>query len=290
MAAAQLAGRQRGIVARWQLLAMGWTSAWVSWALRHGHLHRMFTGVYLLGHPVPLPAARELAALLITRGDALSHATAAGWYGWLPGMPDTVELTARRSYAAARPGIALHRTGDLAAHDVRTRDGLPVTSPLRTIFDLAATDQPDLEAAVSAAHAERLISPELLTREIALQPGSTGIERLREIAAIEATGFTRSKAERLLRALCRRAHLPQPVTNRRFGRWELDFLWPEVKLVVEVDGYEFHGRRAQFERDRRKQTALVAAGYVVLRFTWRQLTEEPLAVVAALARVLGHAQ
>jgi very-short-patch-repair endonuclease len=99
-------------------------------------------------------------------------------------------------------------------------------------------------------------------------------------------GLTRSEAERRLQRIIRAARLPRPVTNVRVAGWEVDAFWPRERLIVEVDGYAYHGNRAAFERDRRKDAALTAAGYTVIRITWRQLKDEPLAVVALVARLL----
>ena len=101
-------------------------------------------------------------------------------------------------------------------------------------------------------------------------------------------GLTRSRAERLMRRLMRAAHLPEPVPNTRVAGWEVDFLWEAERLVVEVDGPQFHGHRRAYERDRRKDMELTTAGYVVIRITPRQLDEEPLVVVAHIARMLDR--
>jgi very-short-patch-repair endonuclease len=98
--------------------------------------------------------------------------------------------------------------------------------------------------------------------------------------------LTRSEAERRFLDLIERARLPRPRTNVRIGRYEVDLLWPEQRLIVEVDGYAFHSTRAAFERDRARDAELIAAGYHVIRVTWRQLVEEPEATVALLAAAL----
>jgi very-short-patch-repair endonuclease len=98
--------------------------------------------------------------------------------------------------------------------------------------------------------------------------------------------FTRSQAERSLLKLVRAAKLPVPLTNTKVAGWEVDAVWPRHMLVVEVDGFAYHGNRAAFERDRRKDAALMAAGYRVVRITWRRLVYEPHEVVALLARLL----
>ena len=99
-----------------------------------------------------------------------------------------------------------------------------------------------------------------------------GTRALRALQSDNASGFTRSAAERMLRGLIRAANLPRPRFNARLAGYEVDAVWPDRRLVVEVDGYAYHGHRAQFERDRRKDLALTAAGYRVIRVSWRQLT------------------
>ena len=88
--------------------------------------------------------------------------------------------------------------------------------------------------------------------------------------------------------LIRRAGLPEPKVNHPLGRYVIDFAWPREQVLVETDGYATHGHRTAFERDRARDATLHAAGYVVLRFTWRQITEEPLEVIARLAQVLSR--
>ena len=158
--------------------------------------------------------------------------------------------------------------------------GVPVTTPLRTLRDLASTTTAgDLERAVEEAQVQRLV-----TRD--------EVERLRGRAGAAARGrepsLTRSEAERRLLQLVRAAQLPAPRTNVRVGRHEVDLLWPDERVIVEVDGFAFHATRTAFERDRAKDRALQAAGYLVLRITWRQLVDEPEAVVAALAAALAQ--
>jgi very-short-patch-repair endonuclease len=114
-----------------------------------------------------------------------------------------------------------------------------------------------------------------------------GSRALRALLSDNASGFTRSKAERLLRELIRSANLPMPRFNAQIAGYEVDAVWPQQRLIVEVDGYAYHGHRAQFERDRRKDLALTAAGYRVIRVSWRQLTNDRLALVAVISAALS---
>jgi very-short-patch-repair endonuclease len=116
--------------------------------------------------------------------------------------------------------------------------------------------------------------------------GTATIRALLEPAA--ETGFSRSEAERRLGAIVEQARLPRPQTNVRVAGYEVDALWPAARLVVEVDGYRFHGHPAAFERDRRKDQDLTAAGYQVIRVTWRQICHQPLLVAARIAQALAR--
>jgi very-short-patch-repair endonuclease len=108
---------------------------------------------------------------------------------------------------------------------------------------------------------------------LATEPGST---------------YTRSKAERLIRRLMRAAELPQPLVNQPLNGFTVDFLWPDARLILEVDGHRTHGDRLAFERDRRRDQVQVAAGYTVIRVTWRQLQQEQMAVMARIAQALAR--
>jgi very-short-patch-repair endonuclease len=126
-----------------------------------------------------------------------------------------------------------------------------------------------------------------LNEQFSPYPRHRGTAALKEAHRI-ALALTRSEAERRALDLIRAARLPEPEVNARVGPWELDLLWRKDRVVVEIDGYAFHSSRRSFERDRRKDRDLQAAGYRVLRFTWRELTEEPEAVVAAITRALAE--
>ena len=120
-------------------------------------------------------------------------------------------------------------------------------------------------------------------------PGRKGVAALRALLAAEKeTGFTRSRAERILKQLVREAELERPIFNTYVDGVEADAYWPRLKLVVEVDGHQFHASYRAFQRDRAKANKLIAAGHVVLRFTWAQLTKRPMLVLATIARTLGR--
>ena len=146
----------------------------------------------------------------------------------------------------------------------------------------------DLEHVVATALRDGLARERELRSILDRCPTHNGAAELKAVLDLDGgPAFTRSWAERRMVSLCRQARMPVPVTNTRLHGWEVDCLWPEQRLVVEVDGYKFHGDRFAFESDRRKGAALVAAGYRVIRVTYRQLKDEPLAVIGAIALALG---
>jgi very-short-patch-repair endonuclease len=269
-AIAQLASAQQGVVTTAQLAAAGMGPRAVAHRVANGRLARVHRGVYQVG-PIAGPYSREMAAILATGGILARHSAAAIW-GIRPPRDGDVHVVSDRK-ARSRPGVRVHRTASLNA---AVHNGLPLTTPTRTLHDLAPLlSQGELDRAVEEAVIRGLATPTELTTRPALRR-----------ATIEEPQLTRSEAERRLRRLIRAARLPRPITNTRLAGWEVDAFWPAHRLVVEVDGFAYHGNRAAFERDRRKDATLTAAGYRVIRVTWRQLLDEPHAVVALLARLL----
>jgi very-short-patch-repair endonuclease len=166
-----------------------------------------------------------------------------------------------------------------------------VTAPARTLIDLAGvTDAVITERALNEARVRKLVSDAEIYAALDRCRGRTGTAMIRGLLQEEAeTGFSRSEAERRLQSIIEQARLPRPHMNARVAGYEVDAVWPAARLVVEVDGYRFHGHPAAFERDRRKDQDLAAAGYQVIRVTWRQLNRQPLLVAARIAQALGRA-
>lgn len=284
---ARLAARQRGLVTREQLLALDLGRGAIAHRLARERLHAVHRGTYLVGHPVPPPLALETAALLACGdGAVLSHATAAVLWGIEKGTLATIDVTVVGRRVRSVKAVRVHYAQNLPSTHIRRRHGLPLTSPAHTLLDRAAIAMPRaLERAVAEAHALGLLRDGELEDLVARSPGRRGVAALRALVAREAgPALTRSQAEERLLSLIRRARLPEPECNGRVAGHEVDFLWRASRLVVEVDGYAFHGSRAAFERDRRRDTDLQAAGLTVARLTWRRLVDEPEAVVAQLAR------
>jgi very-short-patch-repair endonuclease/predicted transcriptional regulator of viral defense system len=288
-AIARLAARQHGVVSRAQLRSAGIGDGAIARRIQSCRLHRVHRGVYLVGHTVAPSRAREMAAVLACGPRAVvSHRTAAGLWALLsPDGPSAVDVTVVDSWAQSRPGVKVHLARRLEKRDVRGLDGISITSPARTLLDLAAVVPPDaFERALAEAEARRLVRERDLTDVLSRNRGRRGAGVLRAFFVGQEAVLQRSRAERRLLSLVRAAALPAPELNTRLGRFEVDFLWRAERLIVEVDGYAFHGGRAAFERDRRRDAELQAEGLKVMRVTWRQLVGEPDAVIARLSRAL----
>jgi very-short-patch-repair endonuclease len=288
---ARLASRQHGVIHRGQLIQAGVSPMVVRRLVNTGALHRLHRGVYAVGHLALPPFAAEQAALLACGQPSLvAGRSALRLWGITQVRPPEIHVLAVGHHCRQKAGIRVHLVDSLDRRDRRTRHGLLVTSPSRTLVDVAGTISAiDLDELIAESRALRLVRPGELEAALARAGRTVGAARMRRFLASEGEpGITRSKAERILRRLLREARLSGPETNVRVVGHEVDFLWRNEKLVVEFDGYRFHGHRRAFERDRRKDVELVNAGYQVLRFTWRQLTEEPLVVIAAIARALGR--
>ncbi len=283
----RLGALQRGFVTHDQLAAAGLTRHAIAHRLTTGRLTLHHKGVYLVGRPSLEPLGRETAAVLFCAGHAvLSHLTAAHLWALTPARPDDVSVTLVGRDLRSRSGLHFHRVTQLDRADLRRRHRLPVTSPARTVLDIAALGS-SLERVLAEAQVQRLLRPGDLEDAIERAPHHRGVARLR--ALLEAgrdPALTRKEAEERMLALIRDAQLPAPIVNGRVHGLEVDFRWPDQRLIVEIDGYQFHGHRAAFERDRRRDQTLAAAGYRVIRVTWRQLVEEPLAVIARIAMAL----
>lgn len=286
---AALAGAQHGVVARTQLLRLGLSDRAVEVRLEHGRLHPLHRGVYAVGHRVVSQRGRWMAATLAGGpGAVVSHRSAGALLG-IVRWEGAVDVTVARRLHVRR-GLALHH-GRLAPDEHTTHDAIPVTTPPRTLLDLAAVlPRARLERAVHEAEVLRLVDqlslPDLLDRH----PGRRGAAVLR--AVLEGLGaggpvVTRSELEDRFVPLVAKAGLPAPATNVFIEGFEVDCAWREQRLVAEFDGRAVHATLRAFERDRARDRTLQAAGWRVVRITWRQLRDEPGAVAADLRRLLG---
>jgi very-short-patch-repair endonuclease len=292
---ARIASGQHGVVARWQLLAAGLTHDQVRLRVRRGRLLELHRGVYLVG-AVPGPHALEMAALLAFKLHAvLSHRSAASVWNLLPyPATATVWVTIPPERSAGRPRVKAIRA-TLAPRDIRKREGLRLTSPPRTILDMAALlvtpgapSSSDghyaLEALVAEAQYRRMAKESELRVQLERNPRKVGVVALRSVLDLQGgPQRTRSKGERAMLRLLRKHRVDGFEVNAKIGGHEVDFLWLEERLVVELDGYDGHSGRIAFERDRLKWAKLGAQGLMVLHVTGRQIRRDPRGVLQRLS-------
>jgi very-short-patch-repair endonuclease len=279
------AARTQGIIATAGLLDAGLSHDAIAHRVAHGWLIRRHHGVYLVG-PLTGPFSEEMAAVQAIGEDAVLslHASAALWRIRAK-VDGPIDVSVAGRHARSRPGIRVHNVRVLERtihHDV------PVTTPAWTLLDLAATLAPgDLARTVEEARVLRLVTDGEIRALLTAHPRRHGTRALAAALGDEPR-LTRSEAERRLLRLIRRAHLPLPETNVHVLGHEVDALWHDQRLVVEIDGFAAHGTRAAFERDRARDAHLVAAGHRVIRITWRQLADTPERTVAQLAAALAQ--
>jgi very-short-patch-repair endonuclease len=283
-----LGARNNRVVTRRALDAAGVGTNVITNRVVTGRIYRHHHGVYLLDPPERASRITLMTAAVAACGPTavLSHRSAAEFWGMVGPHPGYLEVTVVGHNAGDRPGIRRHRVSEVDPGDIRTRRGIPVTSPARTVLDNARA--PDLEDLIATAIDRGLASPRQIEQAIERCSSRRGVRRLHGI--LNQPGGprrTRSWAERRLLALVRQAGLPVPLTNRMLNGYQVDAVWPEHRLIVEVDGYEFHGGRRAFETDRKRDAAHVAAGYRVIRFTADQLEHEPLIVIGQLSAALA---
>ena len=267
---AALAGRQHGVVGRAQLLAAGIESNAIKRRVQAGRLHPLYRGVYAVGHRVLSERGRWMAATLATDG-ILSHRSAGALWGLRP-WTGRIDVTTPRT-RAKRPGLLLHRAA-LAPDEITVRDGIPVTTPARTLVDLAGVLQRhQLQHALNEAERLRLDAPHLER-----YPTKRGTRALRTLAP---PAHTRRDLEARFHTFLNDRRFPAPQTNVLIEGKEVDFAWPDRRLIVELDSWEYHRTRQAFEDDRRRDRYLKARGWTIIRVTWRDL-DDPDALEAEL--------
>ena len=249
-----------------QLLAAGLSANGIARRVAAGRLHPLYRGVYAVGHGGLSSEGRWFAAVAaLGDGSVLSHRSAAELWRLLPVTGAPIHVTvAGRGGRAGRRGLVIHHSSSLLPTDRTRRDGIAATKPARTLGDLRRT-----EPAEVVRRAERQAT------FLGLYFGSEG----------EGT-WERSELEGRMLWVCRRHHLALPAVNVRIGPFTVDFLWRDRRLVVETDGWDAHRGRRAFEDDRQRDAHLRLQGYEVLRFSRKQVFDDPKSVVAVLRRYL----
>jgi very-short-patch-repair endonuclease len=276
-AIARIAANQHGVITTAQLLGVGLLHSGIADRKSAGRLHPIHRGVYAVGHARLSDRGRWMAAVLACgQGAVLSHTSAGELWGfhrrprWLRAVgsgdevPDVHVTVPTTNGLSKRDRIVLHRSSTLIARHCTLHDGIPVTTPVRTLADLRPLLTP-------AQFAAALREAEFLRLPMDDEPDSDR---------------ARTDLEQAMRALCRRHRLPRPEVNVKIERFEVDFLWRDQRLIVEVDGWESHRTRSAFEEDRARDARLAVLGYEVVRFTWRQVTEDARAVAQTIRTLL----
>jgi very-short-patch-repair endonuclease len=274
-----------------QLLAAGVPPGVITRLIHDGFLHQLHRGVYAVGHLAIPEFGREQAALLACgKGSVITGRSALYLWAILDAGPAEVEVMVAGRRRRRRRGIRLHLVDAIAPGDVRTQHGLKVVFPAGALIEFAAEATPDeLGDAVAEARSRKLVRDGELEAAVAAAGRRRGAAQMRAFLHDEGEpAITRSRAERRFRKLLRAAQLPQPRVNAKVAGLVPDFLWESEKVVLEVDGWKFHGHRRAFENDRKRDRILSDAGYHVIRVTYRHFTEEPLALIAHIARILDR--
>jgi very-short-patch-repair endonuclease len=288
---AALAAIQHGVVARRQLLALGIGSDVIQDRRENGRLHTVHRGVYAVGHTVLSQRGRWMAAVLAAGpGAVLSHRSAAELHRMLDQRGGPVHVTIGRARSQRR-GIRLH--GDqLRRDEVMRVDGIPVTTPARTLLDLAATARPQsVERAFHEAEYLELTSPVPLPDLVSRYAGRAGIPLLRQLLARGGRHRTRTEMEADFLAFCDERGLPRPddtnVCRQIHGRWiAADAVYYGARLIIELDGGS-HRTGRRFDDDRARDRANLVDGWRTVRVTSRHLDHERDELDRDLRRLLA---
>jgi very-short-patch-repair endonuclease len=263
---AKVARRQHGVVTAAQLGEAGIDKDGVRWRVAAGRLHRLHRGVYAVGHRGLSWRGRWLAAVLAAGdGAVLSHTSAAALWEYLRPIQGPIHLSLPAAvHRKPRPGLQLHRSRTLTPRLITHHHGIAVTTPARTIEDIRGA-----------------VEPYLFRR--ALRQAELAGHRVPHLAVVKRT---RSDLELLFLTLCDRHDLPRPQVNVRVHGRLVDFFWPEQRLVVETDSWEYHRGSVSFEDDHDRDLELRARGFATRRYTGDQLEAAPQAVAADLRGAL----
>jgi len=290
---ADLAECQHGVVSRAQLEGLGLSSEAIDVRREAGRIHLLHRGVYAVGHRVVPREGRWMAAVLFCGPAAvLSHRSAAALWGVRPPATGAIEVTVptkSRSCGSVRRHFAA-----LPADEMTTHLAIPVTTVPRTVFDLAATARPEaVESALRKAEYLRLYDRLSLRDLLARYPRRPGARTVRMALArlAESAGAVDSPLEERFLPFLDRHRLPRPQFNAWLEvggmRCRVDCLWPRVREIVELDGWEGHGTRSAFRDDRGRDRRLRVAGYGVTRLAWAQLDDEPETIASDLRSLLA---
>jgi very-short-patch-repair endonuclease len=286
-AARALVRSQHGVVARGQLMALGYTRREIEQRLHNGRLHHISHGVYAVGRPDLTPRGRWMAAVLACGDDAvLSHRSAAEL--WRIGTEEgkRIDVSIRRKSKITRKGIKVRARPSLDAESVVVHFGIPVTRPVQTLIDLATELKIlRLERAVDEADKLDLVDPETLRTALDGYVGMPGVKTLRTMLDRHTFRLSDSDLEIIFRPLALAGGFPLPLTKHRVLGYEVDFWFPDHGLVVETDGLRYHRTPSRQARMVKRDQVHTAAGIRVLRFTHWQIAHAADEVTDVLRRI-----
>jgi very-short-patch-repair endonuclease/predicted transcriptional regulator of viral defense system len=288
-----LVRRQQGVVTHAQLTSLGVGRRTINRWLASGRLRSVHRDVYAYG---PRPLAKRgkwLAAVLAMGPEAfLSHRSAAALWG-LAGDRPKIDVNAprgRQVRPGRRSGIKVHRC-EFEPDEVTMRDGIPVSTVARTLFDLAERSLPhELKSAWDEASRLRLLRVPAVAMIYVRRPGRRRARaRIGPFLAAEQRHIEdhASPLEDRFAEFVVAQRLPPPQVNVLVGKDVVDALWPAARLIVELDSWEFHAHRGAFEKDRDRDTEHLLAGYRTIRVTHRKLSEQPERLAAQIRALLG---
>jgi len=284
----ELTRRQHGVVTRRQLIALGMPPATIRARLEVGRLHRLGRGVYAVGRPDVGRLGHLMAATLACGpGARLSHRSAAELWRIASKAAGWIDVSVPNDTFHRLDGIRLHRRVEFGT--TRIVKGIPVADPVSVLIDLAAelpTDE--VEDAVNEADRLDLIRTHRLRRALDDELRRPGLGRLKAILDAQTFSRAQNALERRFLALVRAAGLPLPDTQRRLGRYRVDFFWPDLGFVVETDSLRHHRTAAEQNVDLGRDQAHARAGLRTLRFTHSQVFHRPDHVRAVLIDAFGH--
>jgi hypothetical protein len=282
---AQIAQEQQGNITRGQLLALGVHPDSIKRWVRLGRLHRVHRGVYSVGRPPTTPLEKAAAGVLACgERAALSHGSAMTLWGFWKRWDEPYEVSVAGD---RRPkGIRTHRVAGLLHRDIRTEQGIRVTSPARTLLDMALRMRPkSLTRAINDGRRADILTLDELADVVRRFPLHPGAPLLRPHAA-STQNPTRSGFEDDFLPFCVRFGLPQPQINIQLHGFEVDAYFEDAKLIVELDGWDFHNDRDAFEDDRERDATMLLHEIATIRITRRRLRTAPEREAARLHSIL----
>lgn len=275
--AAELAARQHGVVSRAQLRRCGLSDRQITRATALSRLHAVHRAVFAVGHDRLSASGLRMAAVLACgSGAALGYRSAAAHWNLRATSSPTIEVVVSRPSRPRHRNVIVHRHAQMRADELTVHDGVRVTTVARTLLDLAAVLPPTaLRRAVGQADVLQLFDLHAIVPLLTRHPRHRGRRSLEDVLRTwEEPDRTRSPQEETFPELCARFGFPRPVINAEVLGMEVDAVFFDHGVAVELDGYAFHSGAIQWENDHEKRARLVAAGWTVLAYSRRQVRDD----------------